>query len=112
MSGSPSTEVIYPRSVRALILGKYTMQNQKVAEHYLQRGDKVLFRDLSMANSPASIEQPLEAEQLLAFARALIAEFTTPEPSPLLGAETRAPSVTGGASQVESAAPVRAVASG
>jgi hypothetical protein len=77
--GTTSGE-IYPSSVRSLILDRYSMQNQKVAEHYLRRPDKVLFRDLAMADSPASMEQRVDMEQMLAFVRSLLSEIAAAQP--------------------------------
>ncbi len=93
---STASAEIFPRSIRSLILGKYATQNQKVAERYLHRPDKVLFRDLSMANSPDSLEQTVDTEQLFSFVRHLIEELSSPQAvqpkPPANGASRSAPS--------------------
>lgn len=79
LSRVPSTcsPLVFPKSIRQLILGRYSIQNQKAAEHYLGRSDRVLFKDTSFPDAPESIDPPVSAEQLLALIRNIIDEFTS-----------------------------------
>ena len=69
----PGTTNSYPKAVRRLILDRYTHGNQMVAERYLGRSDRVLFRDVSFPDIDAGDAQRADPQQLLRVARNLIA---------------------------------------
>jgi hypothetical protein len=62
----------FPASIRRLVLDRYTTQNQKVAEQYLGRTDKILFRDLDMRGNASSAPPSLSDDFILSFVRILI----------------------------------------
>ncbi len=75
LRGSSDSNV-YPRAIRQLILARYEVQNQMVAEHYLGREDKVLFRDMSMADPKGNVDEYIDQDLLFTFARNLIKAFS------------------------------------
>lgn len=71
--GSSSTNV-YPSSVRRLILERYAIGNQRVAERYLGRSDRILFRNQDFPAIPQD-KNRIDDTLLISFARNLIDVF-------------------------------------
>jgi hypothetical protein len=71
LPGSADSNV-YPSALRRMILARYAAGNQMVAEQFLGRKDRILFRDQDFAEMSPDGARPPDENQLLRFARILI----------------------------------------
>jgi hypothetical protein len=74
LPGSSDSNV-YPRALRRLILERYGTGNQMVAEQFLGRTDRILFRDNEFSDISSRENLGPSEDQLICFARNLIDEF-------------------------------------
>jgi hypothetical protein len=66
---------VYPRALRRMILDRYKGGNQMVAEQFLGRKDRILFRDNDFPDTSSDASLRPGADQLFCFARNLIEEL-------------------------------------
>jgi hypothetical protein len=66
---------VYPRALRRMILDRYTVGNQMVAEQFLGRKDRILFRDRYFPDIASNASFRPDEDRLFCFARNLIEEL-------------------------------------
>jgi len=66
---------VYPRAIRRMISDRYAVGNQMVAEQFLGRKDRILFRDNYFPDAPSDASFHPDEDQLFCFTRNLIEEL-------------------------------------